>query len=75
MGIHIILNSILMYVMMTTPTHRLPRLRIGERPLDIMVSSEYNITNKLCRTKIQDALWQGTVPVSHPRRVMQMCME
>ena len=27
-------------VVMITPIHRLPRLRIGERPLDIMVSCE-----------------------------------
>ena len=46
---------------MTTSIHRLPRLRIGERPLDIEVSCEYG--NKQRWTKSRAALWQGIVPV------------
>ena len=71
MGIHIILNSILMDVVMTTPTHRLPRLRIGERPLDIMVRREYPISYAGQKSRMPFGKAQYLLAC----RVKQMCME
>ena len=54
-------------LVMITPIHRVPRLRIGERPPDMEISCEYG--NKQSRTKSQVALQQGIVPGSCPAQV------